>query len=66
MSNNRQGVAQDADSGPKLVELNYRSHRLWQTKFMRGPSDHAAAREVRAREVYWLRRMGLIGSETDS
>jgi hypothetical protein len=66
MSNDKQGVARDTDFGPKPVELDYRSHRLWRTKYMRGPSDHAAAREVRAREVYWLRRMGLIAPETSS
>jgi hypothetical protein len=33
---------------------------------MRGPSDPAAAREVRAREEYWLKQMGLIAPEADS
>jgi hypothetical protein len=63
---NRRCVAPDANSRPKPVELDYRSHRLWQTRYMRGPSDPAAAREVRGREVYWLRRMGLIVPETGS
>jgi hypothetical protein len=66
MSNATHAVAPDTDSGPKPVEFDYRSHRLWKTKYMRGPSDPAAAREVRAREEYWLKQMGLIAPEADS
>jgi hypothetical protein len=63
---NQKRVAPNANSGPKPVDLDYRFHRLWQTRYMRGPSDPAAAREVRALEEYWLRRMGLIAPDTGS
>jgi hypothetical protein len=62
----KRSAAFDVDAGREVVEADYRSHRLWQTKYMRGPTDPAAALALRSREEFWRRQMGLSVPGTGS
>jgi hypothetical protein len=66
MTNDNQDVARRRAARRKSNAFNYRSHRLWQTDYMRRPSDLAVALEARTREEYWLRQMGLTAPKVGS